>query len=310
MQHAQPSVTAMSPSRFASIGRSARGVREVLGVAGLVEERLPVVVAADRLDHEHHLAGDLDRRAERARALPRALLEVEVDVLLRARSMPRSRSVASSAGSIGRAGRLRRAPARGRARRRPQGRASARPIPSRARKSRSPARSQRLSVSSRSSRALGGELVEPEAEALVELVVVRRARARRRPRGRSAPPRGRPGSARSSSRRSRARSSRSRRSRSGSFDDRDAQHPVRDLLAVDRRLELGLDLGELLLVLAGQVAEVALAGEAPELGRARPQPLRRLEPRQLLVPLVDRLELERLLVARRSGGSTPRRARR
>ena len=38
---AQPSVTAMSPRRFASIGRSARGVRVVLGVAGLVEERAP-----------------------------------------------------------------------------------------------------------------------------------------------------------------------------------------------------------------------------------------------------------------------------
>ena len=48
---------------------------------------------------------------------------------------------------------------------------------------------------------------------------------------------------------------------------------------------------------AREVAEVALAGEAPELGRRALEPLRRLELRQLLVPLVDRLELERLLVA-------------
>ena len=55
----------------------------VLGVAGLVEERLPVVLAADRLDDEHHLPRHLDRRAERARRLGRARLEVEVDVRLR-----------------------------------------------------------------------------------------------------------------------------------------------------------------------------------------------------------------------------------
>ena len=47
----------------------------------------------------------------------------------------------------------------------------------------------------------------------------------------------------------------------------DPDHPVGDLLAVHGRLELGLDLGELLGVLAGQAAEEALAGEAPELGR-------------------------------------------
>ena len=60
----------------------ARGVAEVLGVAGLVEERAPVVGAADRLDHEHHLVRHLDRRAERARRLLRPLLDVELDVLL------------------------------------------------------------------------------------------------------------------------------------------------------------------------------------------------------------------------------------
>ena len=59
-------------------------VRVVLGVTRLVEERLPVVLAADRLDDEHHTVGNLDRRAERARRLRRTRLEVEVDVLLRA----------------------------------------------------------------------------------------------------------------------------------------------------------------------------------------------------------------------------------
>ncbi len=66
------------------IGRSARGgVGEVLGVSGLVEERGPVVVASDRLNDEHHLAGHLDRRAEGTRALAGPLLDVEVDVVLR-----------------------------------------------------------------------------------------------------------------------------------------------------------------------------------------------------------------------------------
>ena len=56
----------------------------MLRVAGLVEERAPVVRAAHRLDDEDHAPGDLDRRAERAGALLRPLLDVELDVLLRA----------------------------------------------------------------------------------------------------------------------------------------------------------------------------------------------------------------------------------
>ena len=59
------------------------GEREVLGVTGLVEERVPVVGTALGLDHQHDLARDLDRRAERPRTLRRALLHVEVDVFLR-----------------------------------------------------------------------------------------------------------------------------------------------------------------------------------------------------------------------------------
>ncbi len=85
---AQPSVTALSPRRRSSTGEARGGVGEVLGVAGLVEERAPVVEAAHRLDHEHHLAGDLDRRAEGARRLQLAVLEVEVDVRLRAEVDP------------------------------------------------------------------------------------------------------------------------------------------------------------------------------------------------------------------------------
>ena len=64
------------------------GVCEVLRVAALVEERPPVVRAADRLDHEDDAVRDLDRRAERAWALVRSLVEIEGDVLLRAQVDP------------------------------------------------------------------------------------------------------------------------------------------------------------------------------------------------------------------------------
>ena len=101
----------------------------------------------------------------------------------------------------------------------------------------------------------------------------------------------------SSSSRRRASSSRRRASRSGSFADRDAEHPVRDRLAVDRRLELRLDLRDPRLVLARQVAEEPLAGEPPQLGRRRLHLLRRLERREVLVLLVDLLDVERLLQA-------------
>ena len=65
------------------LGRKRRvGVREVLGVARLVEERLVVVLAALRQDDEDDAAGHADRRAERTRALARAGLDVELDVPL------------------------------------------------------------------------------------------------------------------------------------------------------------------------------------------------------------------------------------
>ena len=67
------------------LDRGGRGdVREMLRVPSLVEERVPVVGAAHRLDHEHYPTRHFDRRAEGARALARARIEVEVDVLLRA----------------------------------------------------------------------------------------------------------------------------------------------------------------------------------------------------------------------------------
>src|SRR5439155_20389038 len=85
--------------------------------------------------------------------------------------------------------------------------------------------------------------------------------------------------------------------------DRRAEHPEADLLAVAVRLELGLEGRELLAVLFCQVAEVPIAGEAPELADAAVpvdsllESLCPLQLRQVLVALVDRLELELVLQA-------------
>ena len=71
-------------AEHALLGRERRRrVCEVLRVTGLVEERVPVVRSALRLDDEHNAAGNLDRRAERAWILVRPFLEVELDVPLR-----------------------------------------------------------------------------------------------------------------------------------------------------------------------------------------------------------------------------------
>ena len=72
-------------------GERGADVREVLGVACLVEERAPVVGSAHRLDDEHDAAGHLDRRAEGARRLQRAALDVELDVLLASAGRSRDR---------------------------------------------------------------------------------------------------------------------------------------------------------------------------------------------------------------------------
>ncbi len=75
---------------------------------------------------------------------------------------------------------------------------------------------------------------------------------------------------------------------------------VRDALAVEGDLELGLDGRQALLVGARETAEVALASTAPELACRRPLEagVRRLETCELLVAAVDLLEVERRLVSR------------
>ena len=145
--------------------------------------------------------------------------------------------------------------------------------------------------------ALLGELVEAEAEALVELVVVRGAELRD---GGTVDLRG-------------VEIDRVQvlveQAHAGLLEPlplvavglvrhRDAHHPVRDRLAVDGRLQLCLDSRDLRLVLAREVAEEALARESPELGRRALHLPCGVEPRQLLVALVDLLDVERLLETR------------
>ena len=87
----------------------------------------------------------------------------------------------------------------------------------------------------------------------------------------------------------------------GLVRDRRAQHPERDRLAVDGHLELGLEPRDLLGMLARQPAEVALAGEAPELADApvavhrRAQRLGALELGQVRMACVNGLQLEAVL---------------
>ena len=82
------------------------------------------------------------------------------------------------------------------------------------------------------------------------------------------------------------------------------EHPERDRLALDHRFERGLLFGDFLGGLARELPEVALDGEAPELGDVpvsfrRPAERERLvELGQVGIALVDRAELELLLVAR------------
>ena len=250
-------------------------------------------------------ARHLDRRAERARRLLRPLLDVELDVLLRAQVDPevgerrlerRQHRVGREAPSPTRGARKRRATSqRSRlvepdAEPRAEEPVGARPRTA-ARSSRGSSRhwSARLvEVGSRSARRGPGSSAR-RARARASRPIARRLEVDRV-------------QVLVGERRCAARSSRSRRPRSGSFAIDGAEHPVGDLLAVDARLELGLELGDALGVLAGQVAEVALAGEAPELAVAaapsrRPSDCAVSSARQIGVALVDRLELERLLEA-------------
>ena len=277
-----------------------RGVRVVLRVPGLVEERAPVVGAAHRLDDEDDAAGHLDRRAERSRALLRPLLDVELDVLLRfevdaevgERRLERGHHLLRRELRIplGRAERADHVPALRLVQ--PDADAPAEEL----------VRGLLVELLRRVEQvaALVGELVEPEAEATVELRVVRRFELR-------------------DAFADDAHSLAVERVQVllgqvdadlvepcalvavGLVRHRRAQHPEGDRLAVDRRLEARLELGDLLRVLAGELAEVALGREAPELADAPvavghfSERLRLLELGQLGVALVDRGQLELLL---------------
>ena len=87
----------------------------------------------------------------------------------------------------------------------------------------------------------------------------------------------------------------------GLVADARAEHPVRHLLAVDGRLQRRLQLGHPLRLLADEVAEIALAGELPELAGVaaavdrRAERERGVERGQLGVPLVDRHEVVAVL---------------
>ena len=278
-------------------------VRVVLGVTGLVEERAPVVDTAHRLDHEHDAARDLDRRAERPWALLRPLLDVELDVLLRAQVDPEV-----GEGDLERGNHL----LRGEGLVPAGGAEDARDVPAlRLRKPDAGARPEepvgRLFVlllrRLQHRAALVRELLEREAKTAVEVEVRLRAELRNR----------------------------ALHDLDGLDEDRievlvgeavsrllqalptaavvgvghrRTDHPVGDRLAVDRRLELGLEGRRLLAVLARQLSEVVLGGEAPELGDAAvavhglAQGLRLLEARELGVAVVDRLQVERVLEAR------------
>ena len=284
----------------------------MLGVARLVEERVPVVRAAHRLDDQH----DAPPEPRSARRTPGALLgprlEVELDVLLGAEvdAEPVERPLERRHHAVGREALVPLAPAEGAedvvAARVLEGDAGA------------PAEEaveggdvQRLRLVEEGAR-LRGELLQREAEALVQLAVGRRAeRARalaplpvvRDPARHEAllgeldpgrleplPP-----------------------AAVGLVGDRRPQHPVRDLLAVHGGGEGGLEPGDRFGLLAREVAEVALAGEVPELDLARATHLRRA-PRAPARRLASsgRRSARRWARARsspsgpRSGGSTPR----
>ena len=206
----------------------------MLGVARLVEERMPVVGAADRLDDEHDAAGNLDRRAERARATSSVATRCRggrspapAGRSRGPRASPRARAASRSAGKP--------CPIRwrGRARGTSQRFASSSGIPTRRRKSASSARDVQILGLVEEALALGGELLEREAEALVELAVGRARRARRvaaravpRRCGRGA----RSGAPRSAS--TRAAVEPLAPAAVGLVRDRRAEEPVADLLAV------------------------------------------------------------------------------
>ena len=275
----------------------------MLGVAGLVEERAPVVGAAHRLDDEDDAAGNLDRRTERARALLRALLDVELDVLLRLQVDPHVAERRLERGQH----------LRHRELRIPLGRAEgADHVPAlRFVEADAGARPEEpvgglledllRRVEQRA--ALVGELVEAEAEAPVEVGVVRRVelldaflckvdalgveRVQMLLGQLDADP-----------------VDLLPLVAVGLVRHRRPQHPEGDRLAVDRCLQARLEARDLLRLVAGEVAQVALGREAPELADSPvavcglAERLRLLQPGELGVAVVDRRQLELFLVAR------------
>ena len=241
----------------------------MLGVPGLVEERMPVVRAAHRLDDQHDPAGNLDRRAERARALVRPASHVEFDVRLRGEVDPevgeragerrqhrRSREAGVPLGSAQEAEEV---GARRLVERKPE--PVAEELVERARR-----RAPRSSPGG--PRHDSPSAARAEVEALVQLAVARGAergdaladRVERPAVDRVQPLLDHLG----------ARGLEPQPPLAvGLVRDLGAQQAVADRLAVDLDVERGLELGERLGVLARQVPEVALAREAPQLRRAR-----------------------------------------
>ena len=277
-------------------------MREVLRVSGLVEERAPVLRAAGRLDHEDDAAGDLDRHAERARRLLRPVLEIELDVALRAQVDAEVGEARFERRNHARPGE-RGIPVRAAPR--------ARDVPTLRLAEAQPDASAQEAVAGvlpqalrrvEKRAALIGERIELEAEAAVQVGVRLCAEARglavdhvdrmqvqrvevllgqvvTRLFEPLAPP------------------------AVGLVHDRGPQVAVRDRLAVDLGHERRLELGGALGLVADEVAEVALAGEAPQLARVAvpvhrgPDGERGVELRQLCVPLVDRGQLVAVLEA-------------
>ena len=237
----------------------------MLGVPGLVEEGAPVVRAALRLDHEDDALRHLDRDAERARILVRPVLEVELDVLLGAQL---DAEVGERPLERGQHPVLRE--------RRVPGDAApdARDVPALqlAEAEADPGAEEAVAGLLPEPLGLGeeraallGEVVERVVEAAVELRVASARRAARSPGGRPAPPAGGADSARPRSASFRARSSRSRVARSSSLPIRGRSIRYGTSSPATRRLQRRLELGDALGLLADEVAEVALAGEPPQL---------------------------------------------
>ena len=279
-------------------------MREVLGVAALVEEGAPVVRAADRLDHQHNAVRHLDRRTERTRALVRALVEVERDVLLRLQVDAEVGERAFQRGNHPVGGKHRV----------PLGRPKQpRDIPA--------LRFGERDAHARAEELVGRLLVQTlrrveEVSALLGQLVERRGRqglaVQLEVVGEAEVARTLLHDARRVEMQGvhvlveqvvRARVQLAAFVAVRLVRKRGADHAVRDLLALDGDGKLGFQLGELLCVVARQVAEVALAGETPELADARaavdgePDRLHLFELGQVRVALVDRRQVEGVLQA-------------